>query len=377
MAAYKIPLFELNFGREEEEALLATIRSKWISMGEQTREAERLFAALCGADHAVAVSNCTMALHLALHLLGIKAGDEVIVPSLTFVATVNAVRYVGATPVFADVIGPHDLSIDPQDVRRKITPRTRAMVVMHYGGFPAPMGELTRLAREHGLFLVEDAAHAPGVVHEGRSLGTHGNCGCFSFYSNKNITCAEGGMLVTNDAELARRARLLRSHGMTTLSYERARGHATSYDVVELGFNYRLDDLRGALLVSQLGRLAADLERRSVLRGRYVSRLGHLKGLVIPYRDHAAPTANYIFPIVLTQGTVEWRDEVRRRLAERGVETSMHYPAVHRFSIYREESVALPHTEFVADHEITLPLYPRLREEQVDEVARHVEEVLA
>lgn len=367
--SYRIPLFDLNVGPAEEEAVLAALRSRWISMGERVQEVERRCAARLGVRHAVALTNCTAALHLALRALDLGPGDEVVVPSLTFVATVNAVRYVGATPVFADLVGPDDLSLDPADVARRLTSRTRAILVMHYGGFAARMDGLLELAAQHGLRLVEDAAHAPAAAWRGRPLGTLGVAGCFSFYANKNITCAEGGLLVTGDDELARRARLMRSHGMTTLSFERARGHATRYDVVELGYNYRLDDVRAALLLAQLDRLDADVARRAVLRARYLAALEGTPGLHVPYRGHADPSSNYIFPVVLAGGGAARRDAVRRRLADAGVETSVHYPAVHRFAIYRDAAVALPQTEFVADHEITLPLYPRLAEAQVDEIA--------
>lgn len=367
--SYRIPLFDLNVGPAEEEAVLAALRSRWISMGERVQEVERRCAERLGVRHAVALTNCTAALHLALRALDLGPGDEVVVPSLTFVATVNAVRYVGATPVFADIVGPDDLSLDPADVARRLTPRTRAILVMHYGGFAARMDGLLELAAQHGLRLVEDAAHAPAAAWRGRPLGTLGAAGCFSFYANKNVTCAEGGLLVTGDDGLARRARLMRSHGMTTLSFERARGHATRYDVVELGYNYRLDDVRAALLLAQLDRLDADVARRAVLRARYVAALEGTPGLRVPYRGHADPSSNYIFPVVLAGGGAERRDAVRRRLADAGVETSVHYPAAHRFAIYHDAAVALPQTEFVADHEITLPLYPRLAEEQVDEIA--------
>ncbi len=362
---FKIPLFELNYGPEETAAVVRTLESRWISMGPAVQELERRFGEHLDGCDAVALNSCTAALHLALRALDIGPGDEVIVPSLTFVATVNAVRYVGATPVFADVAGLDDLGLDPADVRRQITPRTKAVVVMHYGGFAVDMGAIGALAGEHGLAVVEDAAHAPAAAWNGRPLGTIGDAGCFSFFANKNITCAEGGMLVSRDPEVAARARLLRAHGMTTMSFERAKGHATAYDVLELGYNYRLDDIRGALMLAQLDRLAEDIRRRSAVRRSYEDGLADLEGVVVPYRGFAHESSHYIMPVVLREGGAEYRDAVRQRMAERGVQTSVHYPAVHRFSIYEPYRRTLPLTEHVADHELTLPMYPALTPEQV------------
>ena len=230
-------LSELQLGPDELEAIQEVLDSNWLTMGPVTQKFEREFAALHGARFALAVTNCTAALHLALLALGVKSGDEVIVPSLTFVATVNAVRYCGATPVFADIRGAHDLTLDPDDVSARVTPRTRGVIVMHYGGFPADMEAFRSLAEARQLFLVEDAAHAPASFLEGRALGTLGDVGCFSFFSNKNMTTGEGGMLVTHRSDLNERMGLLRSHGMTSLTWERHLGHATGYDVVEVGFN--------------------------------------------------------------------------------------------------------------------------------------------
>lgn len=373
-AGYRIPLFDLNIGREEERAIIDTLRSRWLSMGDNVRGFEEDFRNHLGVRHAVAVTNCTAALHLALKISGVSAGDEVIVPSLTFIATVNVVRYVGATPVFADVTGLDNLSIDPRDIEAKVTERTRAVVVMHYAGFACDMDAISLLAKRHGLSLIEDAAHAPCSEYRDSKVGTIGDIGCFSFFSNKNITTAEGGMLVTNDDEMARQARLLRSHGMSTVSYDRAKGHATQYDVRGLGYNYRLDDIRAALGRVQLTRLRNDITRRQELRDRYVAQLSKLDGVVIPYREHHYLSSNYIFPIVLADASR--RDGVRKRLQRAGIETSVHYPAAHKFSIYHDCGTNLPKTEYVASAEITLPLYYRLEEKDIDLVCQTLGDAL-
>jgi len=374
---YTIPLFDLNYGREEEEAALETIRSRWISMGPKVAELESEFAAALDVLHALAVTNCTAALHMAMLVLGIGPGDEVIVPSLTFVATVNAVRYVGATPVFADIVDSTDLNLDPASVEARVTPRTKAILVMHYGGFPCAMDELSAIGRRHQLSIVEDACHGPLSEYRGRKLGTLGDVGCFSFFSNKNISTGEGGMFVTRHAEYHRRARLLRSHGMTTLSHERSRGHATTYDVVELGYNYRMDDIRATLALVQLKKLRLDLERRALVRARYQAHLAGVDDLAVPFAGHRGFVSNYIFPVVLREGGAGRREAVRQRLQKAGVQTSTHYPAVHRFSIYSGyRPTPLPHTEHAADHVITLPMYAGLPLESVDFIAEQLRESL-
>ena len=373
---YKIPLFDLNFDEAEEEAVLQVLRSRWISMGPKTAELERAFAQHVGARHAVAVSSCTAALHLALASLGIGPGDEVIVPSLTFVATVNAVRYVNATPVFADITSTDDFSIDPHHVEQLITPRTRAILPMHYAGFACDMRALTTLTEKHNLMMVEDAAHAPASQYEGRALGTFGEAGCFSFFSNKNMTCAEGGMLVTDRDDVAERVRLMRSHGMTTLSFDRAKGHATEYDVIALGHNYRLDDVRAAIALVQLSKLADDTTRRAELYDSYVGRLSWVEGVDIPYSSQLRASSHYIMPILI-KGAATRRDAVRAKLHEVGIQTSVHYPAVHRFSVYRHIPAELPNTEYVADHQVTLPLYSAMEEQDVSQVTKALSEVNA
>jgi len=373
---YKIPLFDLNYGKEEENIVLQTLRSKWISMGPNVAKLEKEFAKHLKIEHSIAVTNCTAALHLAMRILEIGKGDEVIVPSLTFIATVNAVKYVGATPVFADTTSFDDFSIDPIDIERKITKNTKAIMVMHYGGFSCDMDEIIRIAKRHNLFVIEDAAHAPASEYKGRRLGTIGDIGCFSFFSNKNITCAEGGMFVTNIDEYAQKARLLRSHGMTTLSYERAKGHATRYDVLDLGYNYRMDDIRGALALSQFKKLAGDVRKREELRKYYVEQLSQIDEIIIPYNNFPYKSSNYIFPILLKDSSKEKRDNVRKKLAGAGIQTSVHYPAVHRFAIYKNDKYSLPKMEYVADNEITLPLFYSLTREQIQYILSALEEVL-
>ena len=333
--AYDIPLFNLNFDEREAKAAYDTIKSGWISTGPKCTELEDMFAKMLGAKYAVSVTNCTDALHLCCLLCGFGPGDEVICPSLTFAASANCIRYAGATPVFADIIGPEHINLDPADIERKITPKTKGIVVVHMAGYPAKLDEIMAIAKKHNLKVVEDACHGPLSEYKGKKLGTIGDCSAFSFFSNKNISTGEGGMFVTNSEELASKAKLMRSHGMTTMSYQRASGHATAYDIVELGYNFRMDDIRASIAIEQLKKLPEDLNKRMAVRKRYVEKLSSIMGVVVPFADCDEFTSNYIMPVVLTQGSKEDRDAIREKIHAAGIQTSVHYPAIHRFSIYK------------------------------------------
>lgn len=375
---WRIPLADVDLGPEEEAAVLDVLRRGWLSMGEVTAAFEAEFAALTGARHALAVTNCTAALHLAGLALGWGPGDEVIVPSLTFVATANAVRYTGATPVFADITSERDFGLSAEDAERRITPRTRAIVVVHYAGHAADMASLLAVAERHGLDVVEDVAHAPGADLAGRALGTWGKIGCFSFFANKNMTTGEGGMVTTGDDDLAARLRLLRSHGMTSLTWDRHKGHAWSYDVVAPGYNYRIDEVRAAIGRVQLAKVAAANQRRRDLDALYRELLpAAAPGLGVPYGESRGTPACHLRPVLLPAGADRRRfmDEMKAR----GIQTSIHYPPVHHFSYYREAAgeVSLPLTELVGAREVTLPLYPGLTTGDVESVVAAAAESLA
>src|SRR3954447_26851230 len=266
--SWQVPLADVIVDEDDLAAVTATYRSGWLSMGPRTEEFEAAFAAYTGASHALAVTNGTAALHLICQASGLGAGDEVIVPTLTFVATVNAVAYTGATPVFADVVSLTEPWLSVAAAEAAITPRTRAIMNMTYGGHCGDTEALAALCAERGLTLLEDTAHAAGSRVRGRHLGTFGRAGAFSLFSNKNLAVGEGGVVVTDDDDLAAQVRLLRSHGMTTLTWDRHRGHASGYDVVALGFNYRMDEPRAALAARRLARLDADNDARRALDAR-------------------------------------------------------------------------------------------------------------
>lgn len=378
MSFPEIPLFDLRLAPEDVEAVMDVLRSGWLTMGPRTAAFEAAFAEHLGCRHAVAVSSCTAALHLAYLAAGVGPGDEVIVPAMTFAATASAVVYCGATPVFADLLGPHDLSLDPEDVEGRITPATKAVAVVHFAGYPAPVHELRALCDAHGLALIEDVAHAPHADVDGRRLGTFGLAGAFSFFSNKVLACGEGGLLATDDDETAALARRLRSQGMTSGSWSRFTGETDSYDVAGLGFNYRLDEPRAALLLSRLARLEADVARRREFTRAYRAKLAGVDGVGVPYADEAVEHSTcYVMPVLVEDHAR--RDDVRRRLKARGVQTSVFYPAVHEFTAYRERygRPSLPRSEHVARAEITLPLFAELGEAAQDRVVATLAEALA
>lgn len=374
----RIPLSDLDYGAEEEQAVLDVLQRRWLSMGAVTQEFEKEFANFVGVKHAFGVSNGTDALHLAALALEIGPGDEVVAPSLTFVATVNAVLYTNAEVRFADIIGNEDLNISPQEIEKQITPTTKAVFLVHYGGYPCRMPEIVEIARRHNLAIVEDAAHAPGASIEDRALGTWGDIGCFSFFANKNLTTGEGGMVITNRDDLAMKIRTLRSHGMTTLSWERHQGHAYTYDVLALGYNYRIDEIRSALGLVQLRKLEKNNARRQAITERYWRGLkgDEFTGVDLPFLNSAGKSSYHIFPILLPEDVD--RHAFMGAMRARGVQTSMHYPPIHHFSYYRKRypGISLPSTEAVASREVTLPLYPGMQDTDVDYVIVSLNEAL-
>jgi dTDP-4-amino-4,6-dideoxygalactose transaminase len=372
---WRIPLSDIDFGQEEASAVQAVVASRWLTMGALTQEFEREFAAYVNARHAIAVTNATAALHLACVVAGLGPGDEALVPSLTFVATANGVRYTGATPVFADIESENWLNISPESVEASLTPQTRALVVVHYGGYPCDMDSIMEIARRRGLMVIEDAAHALGSELGGKKLGTWGDVGCYSFFSNKNMTTGEGGMLTTNDDALAERLRLLRSHGMTSLSWDRFKGHAWSYDVVDLGYNYRIDEIRSALGRAQLGKLERNNSCRRELTDLYHDWLQELAPQVsVPFKPGRGVSACHLLAILLPKHTD--RTGFMEAMKSHGIQTSIHYPPVHQFRIYSSgrsaASSRLPVTEEVAARQVTLPLYPAMSAEDVKTVVMAV-----
>lgn len=356
MAAPAIPLFDLVMTDEDLEAVAAVLRSGRLRAGEQAEAFEAEFAEHLGVRHAIAVSSGTAALHLAYLAVGVSDGDEVIVPSITFAASAATAIYCGGTPVFADVCGPHDIGVDVEDVRQRITKRTRAVCAVHFGGYPAAVEALRQLCDEHGLALIEDAAHAPDARRGGRMAGAWGDASCFSFFSNKVLAVGEGGLVATDDDAVAERVRAERS-GL---------------------HNLRIDEPRAALLRSRMARMADDVAARRALTVRYRELLADVPGVVVPYEDDEVATSScYVMPVVLEEDGRQ--SPVRAHLRERhGIQTSLLYPAVHEFTAYRDAyPTTLPQAERIARREVTLPLYGFLAHEQQDRVIAALREALA
>ncbi|MGB8657407.1 MAG: DegT/DnrJ/EryC1/StrS family aminotransferase [Candidatus Zixiibacteriota bacterium] len=375
---WKVTLSDLNFDRREQEVVDQVIRSKWLTMGQTVEKLESDFSDFTGAKHSIAVSSGTAALHLAMRALEIKPGDEVIVPSLSFVASANAILYVGAKPTFVDISALDDFNLSCDDLKKKITSKTKAIVVVHYGGYVADMKMIRKIARECGLSIIEDSAHAIGAEFGSKMAGTLGEIGCFSFFSNKNLTTGEGGMVVTNNDKMARKLRLLRSHGMTTMTLDRHEGHAYSYDVVDLGYNYRMTEIAAAIGVLQLKKLPQANRRRKVLTDLYKKQLKDVHGLHVPFQDYPRQSSHHLLPILLSQEIN--REKFMELLRKEGIQSSIHYPPIHRFSYYRKNvdrsRTRLPLTEYVGSHEVTLPLHPLLKEEDLVFVCQKVKRIL-
>ena len=364
---------EASLGEEEKSVLAEVVDSGWITMGDRVRAFERAFAEEQHAADAVAVSSCTAGLHLAMQALEIGAGDEVLVPSLTFVATANSILYAGATPIFVDIESLDVPLMSYADAWAKCNPRTRAAVVMHYAGYLADGDVWRDFARTCGLHLIEDAAHAAGLDGPGIS----GDAAVFSFFGNKNMTTAEGGMVVARDPDVLNKVKQMRSHGMTIGTTQRLRETSLTYDVTMLGYNYRMDELRAAIGLVQLRKLRHWNKQRETLSAAYRELLHSCcPGVSVPFST-PRPSAYHILPVILPERAD--RQRVADRMRGARVQTSFHYPPIHRFSWYRSRfpSVRLPKTEEFCRRELTLPLHPKMLERDVELVVRVLAEALS
>ncbi len=383
-AAPKMILFgEPKIGEEEIEEVVATLRSGWIGTGPKTKEFENRFADYVGVRHAVAVSSCTGALHLSLFVSGIGPGDEVITTPLTFTATVNAIMHVGATPVFVDV-DPETFNLDPERVEAKITPRTKAILPVHFGGLSNDMNALTTIARKHKLIVIEDAAHAVGGVYDGKKIGSSGNLTCFSFYANKNLTTAEGGMITLNDAGLKKKLEMLRLHGMEVDAWKRYKVTRLIHSrVIYPGFKYNLTDFQSSLGLHQLKKLEAFLTIRERYAAMYDEAFRELFGLRFQFRPtdlrnnrHALHL--YVILLDLENLSVS-RDEFVYALRMENIGAAIHYTALHMEPYYQKTfnlgAGNLPVAEWISERTLTLPLSPALSEDDIHNVIRGFKKV--
>jgi perosamine synthetase len=370
-----IPVARPYLGREEEAAVAEVLRSGWLTQGPRVAEFEERFAEYVGAPHAVAVSSCTTALHLALAALGVGPGDDVICPSLSFIATANAIVHAGGTPVFVD-IERKTYNLDPLRLEAAITPRTRAILVAHQIGLPADLEALKAIAAKHGLCVIEDAACAVGSEYHGRRIGApHAALACFSFHPRKILTTGEGGMITASSAEMAARLRRLRQHGMSLSDVQRHCADQVvleSYD--EVGYNYRMTDMQAAVGLVQLRRLADFLNRRRYLAARYSERLQSV-GWLAPPREPAGHRHNFQSYMVRLRADSPVRREVlMQRLLERGISTRRGVMAIHRQPPYQHPrwDNVLPETNSASDETLILPLFHQMSEEQQDYIIESI-----
>lgn len=370
--SWTVPLTDVVLTEADVTAVVEAYASGWLTMGLRTQAFEAALAEFAGTRQAVAVSSGTAALHLACRAAGIGPGDEVIVPSMTFLATAHAPRYCDATPVLADCVSSTDMTICPADVERRITARTRAVIAVHFCGYTADVAALRDLCEEHDLVLIEDMAQSIGARYaDGGSCGTAGDLAAASFFSKKQLCVGEGGAVLTDSEAYAETVRSLRSHAMTSGTWDRHRGHEDSYDVVGLGYNFRLDEPRASLGLSRIPRLATDIEQRRRAVGRYRDRLGGCERLSLLWDDAAVErSSHFAFPVLADSHDL--RVHLRRTLADDGIQTTR-YPALHALQEYAHlADEQLVRSGDVADRHLCLPLWADIDDGTVDMVSDRV-----
>lgn len=377
---WKIPLFDLNYGEEEKKAVNEVLESKWLSSGIKTKEFESSFASFLGNNSfATGVSSATAALHISLLIANVKKNDEVIISGLTFVADANVVRMLDAIPVFCDVNSLENWNPSISDIKTKVTSKTKAIIVVHFAGYPIEdIDEIVTFCKEKKIVLIEDVAHAIGASYKNKMCGTFGDMSCFSFFSNKNLSTGEGGMFVTNNEEFNNKARLYRSHGMTSMTIDRHEGKTISYDVIQPGLNYRIDEIRCALGLVQLEKLKMNNNKREIIVKRYIQGIKNkIPSVTIPFVNMSknSKSSFHIFPILLPLGTS--RVKVISHLKEKGIQTSIHYPSFKDFSYYSKYcTYELKNADKICKRVLTLPLYSNMTVDMVDEVIDSLSEII-
>jgi len=378
MSTSGVPFFIPWITEEDKNSVLEVLSSRWLTGGPRVNDFETLFAEYVGVKHAVACSSCTAALEIVMRVLNVKPFDEVIVPVLTFAATANAPLFVGAKPVFADV-DERTLNVSKDDIVNRITPKTRAIIVVHYAGQPCDMREIVEIAEDHRISVIEDCAHSLGAQYNSKKTGGIGLAGCFSFYPTKNITTLEGGMITTDDKEIARKAKLLREHGITSGALERETERTWSYDVVDLGYNYRMNEVQAALGISQLRRIDEINKRRIQAARSYDEGLKQIDGVSVPYVGEGRTHVYHLYVVrILKEEYGMNRDELFEYLSGKGIGLSVHYKPLHLLSLYKERlryrSGDFPVAERAYSEILSLPLFPTITREQIGYVIDTIRE---
>lgn len=374
-----LPYCRPFIGEEEIAEVIDTLRNGWLTTGPKVRQFEEEFCAYLDVAHAVAVASCTAGLQLALVALGVGEGDEVIVPTMTFCSTANVVVHTGAKPILVDV--KPDFQISAEAVARAVTPRTRAIIPVHYGGQACSIDEILAIARKHNLYVIEDAAHAVGAEYSGRKIGSHGDAVVFSFYTTKNLTTGEGGMVTTSSADLADRIRRLALHGMSRDAWKRYSKEASwSYDVLDAGFKYNMMDIQAALGIHQLRRLDTLNARRSAIADRYDAAFAEFPELCLPPRAADRNHVRHLYPVQIVDSPSLSRSSFMEALSESGIGASVHFIPVHRHTFYRTaygyRSEDFPVAEALYCGLVSLPLYPAMADSDTEAVIEAVRNIV-
>ena len=373
-----IPIAKPYLTKEEAQAAYDTILTGWITQGPRVAEFEQKFAIYTGAAYAVAVSNCTTALHLAMIVAGIKAGDEVICPSMSYIATANSIKYVGATPVFAEV-HPENYNLDVEDAERKITKKTKAILLVHQIGMPADIDSFTKLAEKYSLTLIEDAACAAGSAYRGKKIGSHSSLVCFSFHPRKVISTGDGGMITTNNEAFYQRMKLLRQHGMSV--NDRVRHESTKImfeDHLEVGYNYRMTDIQASVGIHQLNKLDWIVNERRKIAFRYHEAFKDIDCIRLPVEKEGYFSNYQSYSIYLLPGCPVSRNDLMQKLLDMGISSRRGIMTTHRETAYKIEcrNLHLPLSETAADNSIIIPLYVPMPDSEIDKVIHCFREIL-
>ena len=372
----RVPFFVPDISKSDKLAVMNALNSRMLTDGPQLRKFEREFAKYTGSKYAVGVSNGTAALHLALKALGLKKGDEVIIPNITFVATANSVLLTGATPVLADV-NYDDMNISLDSIKQNITSKTKAILPVHIAGKICKMTQIKKIAKKNNLLLIEDCAHAIGTKLNNKHAGTFGSIGCFSFYPTKNFTTIEGGMVITNSKRIAEYVTSARSHGLTrSLADRYSKGKPWDYDIINPGFNYRLDEIRASLGLSQLKRINSLNSKRFLASKYYSKQLEEIPGIITPEIFRNKEHTYHLYIIRIKNEFGQNRDVVFKELKKVGIHVSLHYKPLHRFSAYKNLTKTygrLDNSEQIYKESLSLPLYPSISKKQQDLVIHNIE----